>query len=96
MTMISATETISELKGFWNLLFPKVTAPDDSQWALWLLRHDNLIVRHGLTELATKYIRLKGTMDQTYMAKFASAVMNRLSRELTEEKAHAGQERKKR
>jgi hypothetical protein len=76
------TETrkqVAEFRDFWELLFPGVQPPDDAQWALWLLRHDEQIVRRGLTELATKYRRLNGAMDLLYMAKFASVVMNRLS-----------------
>lgn len=74
-------EAVAELRESWSLLFPAVTAPDDSQWAIWLLRHDRTIVRRGLAELATKYKRLGGKMDPTYMGKFASAVMNRLTNE---------------
>lgn len=72
---------VSELQESWTLLFPDVAPPDDAQWTIWLLRHDRVIVRRGLAELATKYRRLDGKMDALYMGKFASAVMNRLAAE---------------
>ena len=72
-------EAVEELKGFWSLLFPDVQPPADSQWALWLLRHDHAVVRRGLVELATRYKRLARDMTQLHMAKFASAVMNQHS-----------------
>ncbi|MDP9038401.1 MAG: hypothetical protein M3O02_03880 [Acidobacteriota bacterium] len=74
-------EAVAELKDAWALLFPTVAAPDDTQWTIWLLRHDRAIVRRGLAELATKYKRVEGKMDALYMGKFASAVMNRLDDE---------------
>lgn len=61
------------------MLFPGVTAPDDSQWGWWFLRHSPQVVRGGLVELATKYRKLDGRMDELWMKKFASSVMNRLS-----------------
>lgn len=79
--MTSTSNSIVELKELWALLFPGVEVPGDQQWALWHLRHDADIVRQGITELATKFRRLNGTMDSLYMAKFASSVMNRLSQE---------------
>ncbi len=74
-------EAVAELRDAWALLFPNVSAPDDAQWTIWLLRHDRAIVRRGLAELATKYKRLDGKMDALYMGKFASVVMNRLADE---------------
>lgn len=81
---------VVELCKFWELLFPQTQAPEESQWAWWLLRHDPGIVRRGLTELATKYRRLDGKMDPVYMAKFASAVMNRLSNSNTPQQTATG------
>jgi len=72
-------ESISELKGFWAVLFPGAVPPEDSQWALWILRHDEATVRRGISELAAKYKKLGSEMDSVYMRKYASAVMNRLS-----------------
>ena len=72
-------KSIEELKALWTPLFPGVDAPDDSQWALWFLRHDPTVVRQGIVLLATKYRKLGGAMDELYMQKFASSVMNRLS-----------------
>lgn len=75
--------SIQELKELWSILFPGVTGPDDPQWALWFLRHNANVVRHGIVELATKYRKLEGQMDPLYMRKFASSVMNRLSGQQT-------------
>jgi hypothetical protein len=78
------TYTIHELKEFWTMLFPQSQAPADSQWALWFLQHDPGIVREGIVQLATKRRKLNDKMDADYMVKFASAVMNRLTRANTE------------
>jgi hypothetical protein len=72
---------IHELKGLWVMLFPDTKPPEDSQWALWFVLHDPATVREGFGQLAAKRRKLRGNMDALYMAKFASAVMNRLSRE---------------
>jgi hypothetical protein len=80
----TTTYTSHELKEFWTMLFPQSQAPDDPQWALWFLLHDPDIVREGIGQLATKYRKLNGMMDAAYMVKFASAVMNRLTRSNTQ------------
>jgi hypothetical protein len=84
--MSNTVDSIEELKELWALLFPGEPVPDGSQWALWFLRHPASIVRQSVVELATKYRKLSGRMDGVYMAKFASAVMNRLSREAKEQR----------
>ena len=76
------TAEISEFKELWGLLFPGVPIPDDSQWGLWLIRHHSTVVRQGIAELGVKYRRLNGRMDPVWMGKFASSVMNRLTREI--------------
>lgn len=73
------TSQLADAKKMWQALFPKVPAPTDEQWALWLIRHHSSTVKEGLCALATKYQRLEGKMDDTYMLKFASAVMNRIT-----------------
>jgi hypothetical protein len=77
----ATTYTVPELKGFWTMLFTDCEVPEDSQWALWTLLHDPDTVREGIAQLATKYRKLYGKMDAKYMVKFASSVMNRISRE---------------
>jgi hypothetical protein len=62
------------------MLFAECEVPADSQWALWFLLHDPSIVREGIAQPATKRRKLNGKMDADYMVKFASAVMNRLTR----------------
>ena len=70
-----------ELREAWAALFPNVAVPADSQFALWLMMHSDDIVREGMVQLATKRRKLHGQMDADYMIRFASAVMNRLTRE---------------
>lgn len=70
---------MNDLKQLWAVLLPAVEVPDDSRWALWLMKHDAPIVQKGLIELATKYQKLSGKMDADYMGRFASSVMNRLT-----------------
>ena len=77
-------KSVPELKETWSLLFPEVMIPPDQQWALWLMLHDAKVVREGIAQLATKYNKLGSNMDADYRVKFASAVMNRLSREQKE------------
>ena len=72
---------IEDLKVTWALLFPEVAAPADQQWALWLLLHDGATVRAGVAQLAAKYRRTDGRMDDGFMVRFASSVMNRMMRE---------------
>lgn len=82
MTPNNAASVIHELKELWVMLFPDTEPPDDSQWALWFVLHNPSTVREGIGQLAAKRRKLRGRMDALYMAKFASAVMNRLSREM--------------
>ena len=58
-------------------------ARDEGQWALWLLLHDPETVKQGVAQLAAKYRKVGGQMDREYMTKFASSVMNRITRERT-------------
>ena len=65
----------------WATLFANVPVPSDRQWAVWSLLHDPEIIRLGIGELAVKYEKLSGRMGPDHMLKFASSVMNRLTRE---------------
>ena len=73
----NTASAVRELRDVWEILFPNVAAPDHGQWSLWLLRHDADVVRYGIAQLGVKYRRLKGEMDALWMAKYASAAMNR-------------------
>jgi hypothetical protein len=75
------TQRLIELKEAWTLLFPSVQSPADSQWALWLFRHGFETTREALIQLGEKYMKSGGQMTPEYMAKFLSAVANRLSAE---------------
>ena len=70
-----------EARDAWTVLFPNVAVPGENQFALWLIMHRSEVVREGIVQLATKYRKLQGAMDVDYMVRFASAVMNRLSKE---------------
>lgn len=80
---MASKEFRADMTDTWKALFPEVPSPGDDQWALWLLLHDEEIVRVGIAQLAAKYRKLDGQMDRGYMARFASSVMNRLERERT-------------
>jgi uncharacterized protein YmfQ (DUF2313 family) len=77
---MTETEFGNSIRQTWASLFPKVPVPDDGQWTLWLLLHDPATVTQGIAQLAAKY-RKVGGMDIDYMTKFASSVMNRITRE---------------
>jgi hypothetical protein len=77
----------TETKSTWALLLPEVPQPSDQQWSLWSLLHDSKTVVAGITQLAAKYRRTGGGMDSDYVLKFASSVMNRVSREQREGKS---------
>lgn len=70
-----------EVRDAWTALFPKEPVPAESQFALWLMMHSSEVVREAIVQLATKYRKLKGAMTADYMVRFASAVMNRLTKE---------------
>jgi len=46
-------ETTESLRQTWQALFPNVTAPEDSQWALRLLLHDIRTVKAGIATLVS-------------------------------------------
>jgi hypothetical protein len=72
---------VTEVKNIWSVLIPEVPTPTDRQWALWTLLHDPEVVRKGIGQLASKYRKVRGQMDIDYMIRFASSVMNRLTKE---------------
>jgi hypothetical protein len=72
-----------ELRGLWKALF-RVEPPTEEQWDVWGIFHEADIVRDGLLQLALKYKMLGGEMSADHMYKFASAVMNRRSRDSRE------------
>jgi hypothetical protein len=84
---MTSLEKRINLRDSWAALFPGAAVPADSQFALWLLLHDDSTVNGGMVQLAAKYRKLEGRMDEAYMVKFASAVMNRLQREVGAVKA---------
>jgi hypothetical protein len=74
---------LSVLKEQWARLLPNEAVPEDDQLYIWLSQHDSSMIRKALTQLAVKFKGLRGAMDRDHMIRFASAVMNRLTREAT-------------
>ncbi|MGC2210394.1 MAG: hypothetical protein WA532_09825 [Candidatus Korobacteraceae bacterium] len=74
--------TDTALHQVWATLFPEIAPPAEHQFALWrMLHHDENTVKAGLAELATKFHRMGGQMEYDHMLRFASAVMNRITRD---------------
>jgi len=69
-----------QLKELWTVLFT-VPPPSDEQFGLWVFKHGPEVVRAAIGQLATKYQKTRGAMDQDFMIRFASSVMIRLTRE---------------
>ena len=69
-----------ELKVLWKALF-RTEPPTERQWAVWAIFHDADTIREGMLQLAIKDKKMAGGMSADYRIKFASAVMNRLSKE---------------
>jgi hypothetical protein len=80
MHSVVESDEIIAFRILWSSLF-KVSAPADEQFALWLFRHGANVMNAAIAELATKYQKLGGNMDENYMIRFASSVANRMSRE---------------
>ncbi len=72
-------DTITELKQVWQSLID-APLPDDKQFELWAVLFDIKTARYGIITLAAKYRRVGGAMGADYMARYASAVMNRVTR----------------
>jgi hypothetical protein len=72
---------LAQAKEIWMALLPRAPLPADDQWLLWLFRHGVNTVSEAVGQLAEKHHKLNGAMDADYQIRFASSVMNRLSRE---------------
>jgi len=81
--------TISQLQELWSVLFPNRNAPPESQFAIWLLRYDESIVRDAIARTAIKFEKLGGGMSDDYLSRFASATMGRLKQDATREAVRA-------
>jgi hypothetical protein len=80
--MTTATTTaVFDLKSVWDLLFPNSFVPADSQFAVWLLLHDAETVKASFVRLAAKNAKLGQAMTPDYMIRFASSVMNRITKD---------------
>jgi hypothetical protein len=80
MTQSTRTETIASLKETWSLMFMS-DAPDDGQFAIWLMNHEMSIVNKAIGITASKCRKLDGQMTLGHAIRFASSVMNRLDQE---------------
>jgi hypothetical protein len=77
--------TVNELQELWSVLFPNRNAPPESQFAIWLLRYEESIVRDAIARTAIKFEKLGGEMSDDYVSRFASATMGRLKQGITRE-----------
>ena len=78
MQSIEIQHTIEDIQGVWALLFGSTEALKDRQLAIWLMRYDSRLVRDAIAQTALKFEKLNGEMGSEYIAKYASACMNRL------------------
>jgi hypothetical protein len=78
MNSTVTANSLAELSTLWEVLFPTVETPSQSQLAIWLARYDAPIVRAGLGALAVKYLNVKGEMSFEHLVRFGSSVMSRL------------------
>lgn len=74
---------IQLIRECWRMVFPSFPI-SDRQLAIWLVSHDPSVVRQGIARAAVRYEQLHGEMDNDYILRFASSVMNRLSAERKE------------
>jgi hypothetical protein len=69
-----------ELREVWRALF-RTEQLDEQQWVIWEKLHSVDTIREGILQLAVKHRKMAGTMTLDHMVRFASAVMNRLTKE---------------
>jgi hypothetical protein len=69
-----------ELREVWRALF-RTEQLDEQQWIIWEKLHSVGTIREGILQLAVKHRKMAGTMTLDHMLRFASAVMNRLTKE---------------
>lgn len=74
--------TVHQMQELWGVLFPNRTSPPESQFAIWLLRYDETVVRDAIARTAIKFEKLGGAMSDDYLSRFASATMGRLKQEM--------------
>ena len=74
---------IQEAKALWSRLLPE-PIPADDQWDLWFALHDTAVVRSAIAQTTLKNRKLNGAnvvMERDHILRFASAVMNRITRQ---------------
>jgi hypothetical protein len=59
------------------MIFPDAPVPDNKQWALWLLAHDEDEVRNALSVLATRVITGKRQIASEDLHKFVLGILIR-------------------
>jgi hypothetical protein len=62
------------LTALWNSMIP-VHTPKTEQLNVWLSKYGFNVVRYGISETGAKYARIRGTMSEEYLMRFASSVM---------------------
>ena len=78
-------DEIKALSLLWDSLLPEEDRPDDTQFSLWLSRHDFSVVVKGIQKTGEKFQQLlsrqRRRMDQDFMLRYASGVMKHTTEE---------------
>jgi len=70
----TAPAQIETLRRFWNAVLPNVTAPNDTQFALWLSLHGFPTVHWAVRECGKRNAKLRFSMTFAYCLRFVSDV----------------------
>jgi hypothetical protein len=74
---------VQEMKGFWGILLPAVTPPDDRTFAIWVTQFDAAMVKHGFVRAAKKF--RVGAVDSEVVHRYVSGVMTNETQRLPQE-----------
>jgi hypothetical protein len=79
--------SIEQMQDLWHVLFPRNTVPSKEQFAIWLLRYSEYIVRQAIARAAIKFDRLNGEMTDEFLGKYTSTQMSRIMDEQKKKEA---------
>jgi hypothetical protein len=74
---MNLAETVLRLREHWTMIFPDAPMPDNKQWALWLLAHDEDEVRTALSVLAMRVITGQRQVASEDLPKFVMGILIR-------------------
>lgn len=74
---MNLAETVSRLREHWTMIFPDAPMPDNKQWALWLLAHDEAQVRQALSVLAIRASDGKRQIENEDLHRFVMGILIR-------------------